>query len=111
MATSKQSKVKHIIGAPIRVLNKVRNLYMNSLMDCSTRVDYSGPAVGGPAARVPTLLPKSFYVCYSVNDLTRKVRVCLDRFRGSIQGVKSRNRELRARFGGRTLCNLIMQWE
>ncbi|KAF8016819.1 hypothetical protein BT93_H2129 [Corymbia citriodora subsp. variegata] len=68
MATSKQSKIKHMIGAPIRVLNKVINLYMNSFMDCATRVDYSGPAVGGPAARVPTLLPKSFYVYSSVND-------------------------------------------
>ncbi|KAI6701509.1 hypothetical protein NL676_015833 [Syzygium grande] len=68
MARSKQSKFKHMIGAPIRVLNKVRNLYMDSLMDCATRVEYSGPTVGGPAAQVPTLLPKSFYVYSSVNN-------------------------------------------
>lgn len=68
MARSKQSKFKHIIGAPFRVLNKVRNLYMDSLMDCATRVEYSGPTVGGPATQVPTLLPKSFYVYSSVNN-------------------------------------------
>lgn len=65
MAASKQSKFKHVIGTPVRVLNKVRNLYMNSFMDCASRIDYSGPTVGGPTAQVPTQLPKSF----SVNSL------------------------------------------
>ncbi|KAI3407553.1 uncharacterized protein J3R85_020882 [Psidium guajava] len=68
MAASKQSKFKHVIGAPIRVLNKVRNLYMNSLMDCATRVDCSGPAVGGPIAQVPTRLPESFSINSSEDD-------------------------------------------
>ncbi|KAL3722246.1 hypothetical protein ACJRO7_034595 [Eucalyptus globulus] len=68
MAASNQSKFKHIIGAPIRILNKISNLYKNSLMDCASRVDYSGPAVGGPTARVPTQLLKSFSVNSSAND-------------------------------------------
>ncbi|KAF8016820.1 hypothetical protein BT93_H2130 [Corymbia citriodora subsp. variegata] len=68
MVAPKKSKFKHIIGAPVRVLNKVSNLYMNSFMDCASRVDYGGPAVGGPTAQVPTQLPRSFSVNSSAND-------------------------------------------
>lgn len=66
MVTSKRSKYKNIIGAPVRVLIKVRDLYVKGLMDCATRVDYS--IVGGPTAQVLTPLPKSFYVYSSVDD-------------------------------------------
>lgn len=59
-AASKQSKIKHVMTAPLRIVSKARNFYMRSMEDLAGRVG-QGSGVSGPAAPITTL-PKSFSV-------------------------------------------------
>lgn len=60
-AGSKQSKIKYVMSAPLRIMSKARNFYMRSMEDLAGRVGQGG-GVGGPAAAQITTLPKSFSV-------------------------------------------------
>ncbi|XP_022870987.1 uncharacterized protein LOC111390213 [Olea europaea var. sylvestris] len=67
-SSRKESKVRRLIKAPIRVLSRARDLYVQSLLGCTGEAHLS---VGWPAApQVLTNLPKSFSVnsSFSNND-------------------------------------------
>ncbi|KAL6993869.1 hypothetical protein U1Q18_011981, partial [Sarracenia purpurea var. burkii] len=58
---SKETKLNRFLKAPIRVLIKARDLYVQSITQCAGRVEYGG-VMGGPAVQVSSSLPKSFSV-------------------------------------------------
>ncbi|KAF8016821.1 hypothetical protein BT93_H2131 [Corymbia citriodora subsp. variegata] len=82
-ADSKQSKIKHAMSAPLRIMRKARNFYMRSMEDLAGRVG-QGSGVGGPAATPITTLPKSF----SVNS--SKANNDDDEFRELVRAVSER---------------------
>ncbi|GMN34293.1 hypothetical protein TIFTF001_004610 [Ficus carica] len=57
----KESKVTKIMKAPIRALIKVRDLYVQSMTECSGHFDYGTVMAGCPAGQV-SALPRSFSV-------------------------------------------------
>ncbi|CAA2981477.1 Hypothetical predicted protein [Olea europaea subsp. europaea] len=65
-SSRKESKVRRLIKAPIRILSRARDLYVQSLSGCTGEA-YS--SVGWPAApQVLTNLPKSFSVNSSFSN-------------------------------------------
>ncbi|KAL2528338.1 uncharacterized protein Fot_20939 [Forsythia ovata] len=64
----KESKVRWLTKAPVRVLSKARDLYVQSLSGCAGEVHSS--VLGWPAALQLTNLPESFSVnsSFSNND-------------------------------------------
>lgn len=62
--SSKESRIKKCIKAPIRVLIKARDCYVHSLMDCSGKIGY-GSVMGVPQI---SALPRSFSVNSSVSS-------------------------------------------
>lgn len=54
----KESKLSWCMKAPIRILIKLRDLYIQGMNECSGRLDY-GMAMGCPTPQISTL-PKSF---------------------------------------------------
>ncbi|KAL2504733.1 Uncharacterized protein Adt_20354 [Abeliophyllum distichum] len=56
--SKKESKVRWLIKAPVRVLSKARDLYVQSLSGCAGEVHSS--VLGWPASLQLTNLPESF---------------------------------------------------
>ncbi|GLT62520.1 hypothetical protein SLA2020_351520 [Shorea laevis] len=54
----KESKLWWCVKAPIRILTKLRDFYIQGMNECSGRLDY-GIAMGCPTPQISTL-PKSF---------------------------------------------------
>jgi hypothetical protein len=54
----KESKLRWCIKAPLRILIKMRDLYIQGMNECSGRLDYGMP-MGCPTPQISTL-PKSF---------------------------------------------------
>ncbi|OIT08199.1 PREDICTED: uncharacterized protein LOC109241239 [Nicotiana attenuata] len=63
----KESRIKKCIKAPIRVLIKARDCYVQSMTDCSGRIGYGGMS-SGPAVPQLSSLPRSFSVNSSVSS-------------------------------------------
>ncbi|KAJ7944543.1 3-isopropylmalate dehydratase large subunit like [Quillaja saponaria] len=59
---SKESLFIRVMKAPIRVLSKARDVYVQSMTECSGRFEYGAAAMGCPAAHVSSTLPTSFSV-------------------------------------------------
>ncbi|KAJ7952738.1 Usher syndrome type-1C protein-binding protein [Quillaja saponaria] len=55
----KESLLIRVMKAPIKVLSKARDLYIQSMTECSGHFDYGAGAMGCPAVQVSTL-PRSF---------------------------------------------------
>ncbi|XP_030523024.1 uncharacterized protein LOC115735770 [Rhodamnia argentea] len=92
---SKQSKIKHLMSAPLRIMSKAKNFYMRNMEDFAGRVGQNG-GVGGPAAAQVTTLPKSFSVNSSKErdedeDFRELVRAVSKRRGLDMTGFESRN--------------------
>ncbi|XWS68147.1 hypothetical protein CRYUN_Cryun04dG0066300 [Craigia yunnanensis] len=58
---NKQSKLMKITCSPIRILSKIKDLYVKSILDCSGRVGYGG-GIDYHTPPAASHLPKSFSV-------------------------------------------------
>ncbi|KAI4315089.1 hypothetical protein L6164_027935 [Bauhinia variegata] len=77
----KESKLMRYVKAPMRFLIKARDLYVDSMRQCSTNLAYYDAAMGCPNAGAPlvTTLPRSFSVgstrsTYHTDDFKELVR-------------------------------------
>ncbi|XP_059644074.1 uncharacterized protein LOC132285858 [Cornus florida] len=59
-SSSKETKLSRCLKAPIKVLSKARDLYIQSMTQCAGKVSYDN-VMGCPTAQVSSL-PKSFSV-------------------------------------------------
>jgi len=57
----KESRMSRYIKAPIRVLSKARDFYIQSMSECAGQVTYGG-GIGCPMPHVSPTLPRSFSV-------------------------------------------------
>ncbi|KAL5988265.1 hypothetical protein ACLOJK_036028 [Asimina triloba] len=67
--TSLSSRFARWIKAPMRVLCRARDIYVRSMTDCASRIDYGAAAIGCPAAFVHTL-PRSYTI--NSNSMLRR---------------------------------------
>ncbi|KAF5749680.1 hypothetical protein HS088_TW03G00005 [Tripterygium wilfordii] len=70
-STKKGSKLTKLVKAPIRVLIKLRDLYVNSLIECSDRISHD-TIMGCPTAQAMNTLPRSFSVSSTKSSSSRK---------------------------------------
>ncbi|XAR51385.1 hypothetical protein NMG60_11005998 [Bertholletia excelsa] len=68
----KESRLRRYLKAPIRVLSKVRDLYVQSMIECGGRVEYCC-VMGCPTAQISTL-PRSFSVGSSRSNRDEDLR-------------------------------------
>lgn len=90
-AASKQSKIKQVMSAPLRIMSKAKNFYMRRMEDFAGRV-----GEGSGVATQITTLPKSFSVNSSKErdedeDFRELVRAVSKRRGLDMTGFESRN--------------------
>ncbi|KAJ4965336.1 hypothetical protein NE237_017185 [Protea cynaroides] len=70
-----QSKISRYAGAPVRLLCRARDLYVQSITSCAGNMSYGGgitdTSIGLPASTVSTL-PKSFSVSSSRSSISNE---------------------------------------